>query len=521
MPILKQLLCFIALIALIMKSNLALANLGISELGATSLNGDPQTVDISPVNLISEDLSLEITSWETYKVKAKYRLDGTKLKKETKVSFFLPLTNYFFDASHWTKEPAGSDYLSEDLQKLYFRSKYSPFKDSEDRKESLTKEDEEKVHEALYPFEPKTMAKNLTKALATLKIEINGQSVSCNVDLVEGASARWNTWRKECGVSFSGNCDFNKWWPKDSFPYRCNGVLKIEPKRINEINFSYVGSFEYVSESTDEEYDSLGFRSVSDRELVYHLWPAAKWGNGKVQDLTVKISNSMEPGISAIGLPFRKDRDGNYFYYGKNVDFSKYRTIQMKIPAHLPNADLSVALFSKSALSVAAYSVKPKLSASSTLKQSSSLNYSTENLLDGKLETAWCEGAPGPGKGQWLVLDFSKARVVDSANIINFDYRNLKSIKMTVGYAKSRQVFLQNTRPKVFNISTCSNKVLDTYEVSRADLDYFKSNINVQIFPNAPPTDFDGCIKISFDQVEKGTSEDLCLSEVRGVYTNR
>ena len=57
--------------------------------------------------------------------------------------------------------------------------------------------------------------------------------------------------------------------------------------------------------------------------------------------------------------------------------------------------------------------------------------YGPQNLFDGNPATAWCEGVPGPGNGQEIVVEFTQPRVVRQIVIIN-------------GYAKSDATFAKN-----------------------------------------------------------------------------
>ena len=43
-----------------------------------------------------------------------------------------------------------------------------------------------------------------------------------------------------------------------------------------------------------------------------------------------------------------------------------------------------------------------EISASSTLKGKREKSYHANNLLDGDLKTAWCEGVAGPGHGEFI-----------------------------------------------------------------------------------------------------------------------
>ena len=57
--------------------------------------------------------------------------------------------------------------------------------------------------------------------------------------------------------------------------------------------------------------------------------------------------------------------------------------------------------------------------------------YGPQNLFDGNPATAWCEGVPGPGNGQEIVLEFARPWIVKALIVIN-------------GYAKSDATFARN-----------------------------------------------------------------------------
>jgi hypothetical protein len=71
---------------------------------------------------------------------------------------------------------------------------------------------------------------------------------------------------------------------------------------------------------------------------------------------------------------------------------------------------------------------------SSTLPSKTPGRYSVANLFDGKLDTAWVEGAPGPGNEEWVEIEFDEPAEIDGYLI-------------APGYGKSRDVFLQNAVP--------------------------------------------------------------------------
>jgi len=61
--------------------------------------------------------------------------------------------------------------------------------------------------------------------------------------------------------------------------------------------------------------------------------------------------------------------------------------------------------------------------------------YGPENLFDDALDTAWVEGVPGQGVGQWIVVAFDQIRLV-------------KSIEINNGYNKDRDIYQKNGRVK-------------------------------------------------------------------------
>ncbi len=59
--------------------------------------------------------------------------------------------------------------------------------------------------------------------------------------------------------------------------------------------------------------------------------------------------------------------------------------------------------------------------------------YGPESLFDRAMDTAWVEGAPGHGIGQWIVIAFDQLRLV-------------KSIEISNGYNKDSDIYEKNSR---------------------------------------------------------------------------
>lgn len=73
------------------------------------------------------------------------------------------------------------------------------------------------------------------------------------------------------------------------------------------------------------------------------------------------------------------------------------------------------------------------VTASSTRANYKGNTYVPGNARDGDLQTAWAEGAPGPGIGEWLRCDFNREV-------------NLRQIMIAPGYFKNKAIWARNNR---------------------------------------------------------------------------
>lgn len=105
---------------------------------------------------------------------------------------------------------------------------------------------------------------------------------------------------------------------------------------------------------------------------------------------------------------------------------------------------------------------KAKVWASSTLKAKNPRRYSVRNAFDGKPETAWVEGAPGPGDGESLTVEFPRPVTLSGFWIVP-------------GYAKSLDLFLRNRAPTRLVLS-----------VDGRELGQYKLNYVVELDEEAP-----------------------------------
>lgn len=133
------------------------------------------------------------------------------------------------------------------------------------------------------------------------------------------------------------------------------------------------------------------------------------------------------------------------------------------------------------------------LCASSVLGPQQGNTYVPLNVIDGRLETAWVEGKPGDGIGEWIVADFGKLKRIRSIQIMN-------------GYHKNEDVFRKNNRVR---------------EAELAFSDGSKSRITledrggVQSF-TPENTIYSSWVQVSILSVYKGTRhQDTAITELR------
>lgn len=141
--------------------------------------------------------------------------------------------------------------------------------------------------------------------------------------------------------------------------------------------------------------------------------------------------------------------------------------------------------------------------ASSTLAGGS---YSVKNLFDHKPGTAWVEGKPDDGIGEWVSFKFDKQAWEDQA------YAFAGVIYIVNGYAKSPALFRENNRIKTLRVSYNGRVLCDLTLTDTMQLQTFRIQ---QLRPA-------GCrlgdtLRFEIREVYRGTKyRDTCLTELSG-----
>lgn len=118
--------------------------------------------------------------------------------------------------------------------------------------------------------------------------------------------------------------------------------------------------------------------------------------------------------------------------------------------------------------------------------------YAAMNAVDAKPGTAWCEGVPDDGIGQWVELRLAAPKP-------------MKRFGATAGYGKNPKIFKNNNRVKEATLSTdtgCTQKLS------------FKDLPRIQFFPSTCRGPVSK-VKLTIDSVYPGAKfKDTCISEV-------
>lgn len=118
--------------------------------------------------------------------------------------------------------------------------------------------------------------------------------------------------------------------------------------------------------------------------------------------------------------------------------------------------------------------------------------YAPKNVFDGKTTTAWFEGSPDDGIGEWLKVNFSKPK-------------RLEKIGLIAGYPKTHKLFGQNNRIKTAMVilSNGDTQVLNLKDVK--EMQHFK-------ILSKSKTSY---LKIVISSVYRGSRyRDTCITEL-------
>lgn len=138
------------------------------------------------------------------------------------------------------------------------------------------------------------------------------------------------------------------------------------------------------------------------------------------------------------------------------------------------------------------------VSASSSLPASRASNYQAENTKDGQASTAWAEGVPGSGVGQWIECKF-----IDPAK-----GKHIDAIQLAIGYQKSKEHYQKNARPKKICVNINGRSLVWLQILDEPRTQTFA-------LPQPLPVGRGDRLRLVIEEVYPGTSfSDCCISEL-------
>ncbi len=176
------------------------------------------------------------------------------------------------------------------------------------------------------------------------------------------------------------------------------------------------------------------FRPVfSARTFTYGFKPSKNWGNGRVPRCLVRVDVRSLLAQKAVIADIRP---GGYTTKDGVITWD-YRDLELE---NTPDVEV---VYDNSATAFSSFVRGGRLSpeavtkcrASSVLKADNinRFGYEPINLFDGDLNTAWAEGAPDGGEGEWVEMDLAEGLGLEAVGIIN-------------GYTKNEALYIANSR---------------------------------------------------------------------------
>lgn len=286
-----------------------------------------------------------------------------------------------------------------------------------------------------------------------------------------------------------------------------NGQISLPPG-ITKLMVDY----DVLNAFTDSENNTSIMTQYSDRWFIYDFSPAAGWGNGIVENLSihVTISDYIQNFINSLVLPadlITVSENGNTYkemqYTKKNVDLSSFDSLFI-------SADYSSVLTTEDIENSKITLPNPaiKIKASSELN-----NYPISNLSDGNFSTGWV--VPG-GENSWIEIS------IDTAQL---SY-NISGIFLLNGYWKSEKTYSENSRFESANVKVRGPGWDNEDYVSNSTVYYYADTLKlnkkyygnkaVEMFSlnDGGPSSVINC-KITFEDILSGSKYDeLVISEI-------
>jgi hypothetical protein len=317
----------------------------------------------------------------------------------------------------------------------------------------------------------------------------------------------------------------------------CLSRIPIPKGDAIPLTLTYTGQLEYVDWETNKDWR----RSYAPRVLFYKLSPAGYWA-GKIRRLAIHLDLGPHAAKAKIKGPPGYKREGQkltwnfqdvdlktfphlYVSYDLDKDAIRYsaaaleQTKGQKIPWHTYNLGNAKFYPSKEHITV---------KASSSLKGKKKNAYGVDKLMDGDLKTAWCEGAQGPGLGEWI-----EVRIKNLPPVCDREGGTWPTFMLVPGYAKSKRLWSGNNRVIEATVERCDvpkdkNKYtwkIRSYEEPGVVFSLLQPGAEDPTLAKTPLYQVkidlakgkDTCVRFKIDKIEPGdfkSSNDTCISEL-------
>lgn len=271
--------------------------------------------------------------------------------------------------------------------------------------------------------------------------------------------------------------------------------MSLDPGEEKTMNITYHGDYPFSDYSVSDD------GSVSAKNFKYRFSTGACW-DGPIEHGTVVIK---QEGVNPDEIKFLKPanrfhKSGDHWEWtfenlkptladDLNVEVSPRESYFHGSPAS--GAHPEVTRFLERDGKWSALHHNYRVTASSTLPPQGHSTYSAENIKS--WDAPWSEGAPGNGVGEWLELTPEVPKP-------------LLSIRITPGYASSKELFKANPRPKRLEILLNGEH---SFETTLADSETLQT---VPVIGYAKPV---RKIRLIIKDVYPGSRfEDCCISMV-------
>lgn len=294
----------------------------------------------------------------------------------------------------------------------------------------------------------------------------------------------------------------------------CVADLRLAPRQRATLFMEYPAELFF----TDSEYSKSALTAFGDRRLLYLFHPAGYW-KGKAGIVRISVDAGPYPSFKVVKAPPGMTLNGRTAtWLLKDVDLRATPEMEIVFPAGLLGKR-QLLMWNRAAPNNGR--IPMTVTASSTRHGMGKVSYDAENVLDGKGDTAWCEGVAGGGEGQWLQFRLAPRGTGN--------YCRLQGIALSPGYLKSQAAYEANRKVRKIRITDCDGR--RPYDFTVAPPKDFREAPVLLNMPTATertgifgmgtrytyPLDYieeTSCFRLILLETETAREPDTCISEV-------